>query len=930
MPVKYPYGVHTEHMNFGNQKFTIDISKEVTAISLDTIPYIIDEQLRFIVEKAKAGSPINIYVLNKLQQSNYSLPEFRDHVNALLLFISKKARPHCGDELVLIKQALPQVIESFSGYVWYLHGREAVLPMEHYRVAETMFKDHAERMELLIQGIFPAARGQEQKAEYALPLSDRQPTFILGKDPNPPLINTQPKEIKMKLTPENFHMIYQSGVNVTQADIDEYFRTYGNTPIKNGTPYVPTNQPQTAFNPQLQQQYVQSPGVPNQNTTVLYDRFGNAVNVPVSALNAVTHNPPVQPVGTVQQQPIYNQYNQIVGYQPVPQAQPVVQQQPTVRQVVRTVMKSVQQPVTDGYGRVIGYNTVMQPTQEIGYETINPAISSAVPNQPHVSGLFTHAQPQAVSAGYTANNNGDDNFVTRINGKPATGTREFYVKQALERLNNRAANLGNNPPVSQASNFSNPNYQPHSAVVEPTGNAKLYSTPEETVSFNLHDNNNPLDNYVPSGSRANKLYADILPTNRANGAVSRTPDGVDVNALNTANTTQPVDPNNTDWEEVPNNTPWVHSIYQPRPNVYNERAFDRKLFKRIKDGKVQMKEEFEKKMEYEYHYLADSRSDQVANAEYDKAKINIANRTNREVEEISNKEAENEVIYLLPTPDSAEWTDIYKHDKVEYSLSNGSMFWYHSLIKAKVIADCVANKKETPDAYISNCFKCIPSIESSEVHHKFIEDLCQADSWLAVKAVITKHATHQTRNFRRKLEFYLTREINLILSAAIGIGWSIGSFYDDIEDLHKELGDEFGEIYLKALERSYKKGSIFINHLSDSDVESFRSRAADVLVPYEDLADIKDFTCVARKSLVLSVCESSGDLELNVGYNDSKQINPKEARRLYKLLDNLLNEVGGEHEIYLTTEDGIVYRIFRNELDSTLIMAYNDTRPLAD
>ena len=66
-------------------------------------------------------------------------------------------------------------------------------------------------------------------------------------------------------------------------------------------------------------------------------------------------------------------------------------------------------------------------------------------------------------------------------------------------------------------------------------------------------------------------------------------------------------------------------------------------------------------------------------------------------------------------------------------------------------------------------------------------------------------------------------------------------------------------------------------------------------------------------------------MELNVDYNDSKQINPKEARRLYKLLDNLLNEVGGEYEVYLTTEDGIVYRVFRNELDSTLIMVYNVT-----
>ena len=382
----------------------------------------------------------------------------------------------------------------------------------------------------------------------------------------------------------------------------------------------------------------------------------------------------------------------------------------------------------------------------------------------------------------------------------------------------------------------------------------------------------------------------------------------------------------TEWIEVDPNTPWVHSIYQPLPKVYNERAFDRKLFKRIKDGKVQMKEEFEKKMEYEYHYLADSRSDQVANAEYDKAKINIANRTNREVEEISNKEAENEVIYLLPTPDSAEWTDIYKHDKVEYGLSNDGMFWYHSVVKARVIADCVASKKETPDAFISNCFKCIPSIESPETHKKFIEDLCQADSWLEVKAVITKYASLQTRNFRRRLEIYLTREINLILSAAIGIKWKIGSFYDDIEDLHKEIEADYGEIYLKALERSYKKGSIFINHLSDSDVESFRSEAASILVPYEDLADIKDFTCVAIKSLVLSVCESSGDLELNVGYDESKQINPKEAKRLYKLLDNLLNEVGRENEVYLTTEGSISYRVFRNELDSTSITIYNDTR----
>ena len=318
------------------------------------------------------------------------------------------------------------------------------------------------------------------------------------------------------------------------------------------------------------------------------------------------------------------------------------------------------------------------------------------------------------------------------------------------------------------------------------------------------------------------------------------------------------------------------------------------------------------------------------NAEYDKAKINIANRTNREVEDISNKEAENEVIYLLPTPDSAEWTDIYKHDKVEYSLSTIGMFWYHALVKSKVITDCVANKKKTPDAYISNCFKCIPSTESPETHRKFIEDLCQADSWLAVKAVITKHATYQTRNFRRRLELYLTREINLILPAAIGIEWKIGSFYDDIEDLHKEIEADYGEIYLKALERSYKKGSIFINHLSDSDVETFRIKATDSLLPYEDLADIKDFTCVARKSLVLSLCESSGDLELNIGYNKTKQIDPKEANRLYKLLDNLLSEVGSENEVYLTTEDAIVYRVFRNELDSTLITLYNDTCPRAN
>ena len=254
------------------------------------------------------------------------------------------------------------------------------------------------------------------------------------------------------------------------------------------------------------QQYVQSPGVPQQNTTVLYDKFGNAINVPVSALNTVTQNPPVQPVAPVQQQPIYNQFNQIVGYQPV--QQPVVQQ-PTTRQVVRTVMKQVQQPVTDVYGRVIGYNTVMQPTQEIAYETINPAINSAVPNQPHVSGLFTHAQPQAVSPSYTANNNGDDNFVTRINGKPVNGTREFYVKQALERLNRQAANFSKPIPSTQANNL-NPTYNLSSAVVEPTGASKLYSTPEETVSFNLYDTNNPLDNYIPSGSRANKLYADIL------------------------------------------------------------------------------------------------------------------------------------------------------------------------------------------------------------------------------------------------------------------------------------------------------------------------------------------------------------------------------------------------------------------------------------
>ena len=596
------------------------------------------------------------------------------------------------------------------------------------------------------------------------------------------------------------------------------------------------------------------------------------------------------------------------------------------KQVIRTVMKPVQQPVTDAYGRIISFNTVMQPTQELAYEPINPAISSAIPNQPHVSGLFTHAQPQAVSTSYTANNNGDDNFVTRINGKPATGTREFYVKQALERLSRQAANLSKPISSTQVNNL-NPTYNLSSAVVEPTGNSKLYSTPEETVSFNLYDTNNPLDNYTPSGSRANELYANILPTNRANGGTSRTPDGLDINTLRNAKPV--VDPNNTEWEEVPNDTPWVHSIYQPRPNVYNERAFDRKLFKRIKDGKVQMKEEFVKKMEYDYHYLADSRSDQVASAEYDKAKNNIANRTNREVEEISNKEAENEVMYLLPTPESTEWREIYKHNKVEYSLSTAGMFWYHNLVKAKVIADCVASKKETPDAYISNCFKCVPSTEYPEAHQKFIEDLCQADSWLAVKAVITKHATYQTRNFRRRLELYLTREINLILTAAIGIGWSIGSFYDDIEDLHKEIEADYGEIYLKALGRSYKKGSIFINHLSDSDVETFRSKAADILVPYEDLADTKDFTCVARKSLVLSVCESSGDLEIDVGYNKSKQITPKEARRLYKLLDDLLNEVGSENEVYLTTEDSVVYRVFRNELDSTLITLYNDTCPSA-
>lgn len=421
------------------------------------------------------------------------------------------------------------------------------------------------------------------------------------------------------------------------------------------------------------------------------------------------------------------------------------------KQVIRTVMKQVQQPVTDVYGRVIGYNTVMQPTQEIAYEAINPAINSAVPNQPHVSGLFTYAQPQAVSTSYTANNNGDDNFITRINGKPVTDTREFYVKQALERLNRQAANLSKPISATQANNL-NPTYNLSSAVVEPTGDSKLYST-----------------------------------------------------------------------------------------------------------------------------------------------------------------------------PDSAEWRDIYKHDKVEYTASNGSMFWYHALVKCKVINDCAANKKETPDAYISNCFKCIPSIEYPEIHQKFIEDLCQASSWLEVKSVITKHAVYQTRSFRRKLELYLTREINLILSAAIGIDWKISSFYDDIEDLHNELKADYGDIYVKALERAYKKGGIFINHLSDSDVESFRSKAVDVLMPYEDLADLKDFTCVARKSLVLSVCESSGDLELNVGYNKSKQINPKEARRLYKLLDNLLNEVGGEYEVYLTTEDGIVYRVFRNELDSTLIMVYNVT-----
>lgn len=374
-----------------------------------------------------------------------------------------------------------------------------------------------------------------------------------------------------------------------------------------------------------------------------------------------------------------------------------------------------------------------------------------------------------------------------------------------------------------------------------------------------------------------------------------------------------------EWIEVDPNTAWVHSSEQLLPCVYNERTHHRILYQ---NGLGQCKEKL---------IPIDNPTHTTKDINLFNARKNIADQLNLTdfYNEIKNEES------AIPenkshTPDSDEWRDIYKHDKVEYSLSNGSMFWYHTLVKCKVIADCSANKKKTPGAYISKCFKCIPSIEYSEVHQKFIEDLCQANSWLEVKSVITKHATYQTRNFRRRLEVYLTREINLILSAAIGIDWKISSFYDDIEDLHKELKADYGDIYVKALERAYKKGGIFINHLSDSDVESFRSKAADVLVPYEDLADLKDFTCVARKSLVLSVCESSGDLELNVGYNESKQINPKEARRLYKLLDSLLNEVGGEHEVYLTTEDAEVYRVFRNELDSTLIMVFNDTYPFSN
>ena len=373
-----------------------------------------------------------------------------------------------------------------------------------------------------------------------------------------------------------------------------------------------------------------------------------------------------------------------------------------------------------------------------------------------------------------------------------------------------------------------------------------------------------------------------------------------------------------DWFEVtdPKITDWFPNYSQWHPKAFNPRTHKRVL---LRNANGDYKEEF-KEVEYNQHAIITSN----LSAEYNKARLEIAQEKGIDETQVRLDDARERVIVRTPTPDSKDYDDIYEHNEVEFGLSLDDLMWYNLVIRNKtrneIFFKRTTERTKMPDVILSTCYRASPALGETN-KHKLLQDLlCKANGWIELRNALTLQATPETRNFRFRINCYLTKEVNLALKGCAGVmDMYIDDFYEDLPDLVEELKTNYPRKVYEAFLDSFNPVG-FINQFSTEMQDKFQEIVGKILVPYEDMEDVEQtFSCIGTKATVISLDEYSFEMEFLLRKGEVKQVTEWVSSRLYKLLGKTLATNRDSYEHYLLTGDGKTYRVLPSKIEPNVI-----------
>ena len=375
---------------------------------------------------------------------------------------------------------------------------------------------------------------------------------------------------------------------------------------------------------------------------------------------------------------------------------------------------------------------------------------------------------------------------------------------------------------------------------------------------------------------------------------------------------------NKDWFEVtdPKITDWFPNYSQWHPKAFNPRTHKRVL---LRNANGDYKEEF-KEVEYNQHAIITSN----LSAEYNKARLEIAQEKGIDKTQVRLDDATERVIVRTPTPDTRDYDDIYEHNEVEFGLSMTKLMWYNLVIRNKtrneIFFKRTTERTKMPDVILSTCYNALAALGETKKHKSLQDLLCKATSWIELRNALTLEATSETRYFRNKVNYYLTDEVNLALKGCAGVtDMYIDDFYEDLPDLVEELKANYPRKVYEAFLDSFNPVG-FINKFSAEEEDRFQEIAGKILVPYEDMEDVEQtFSCIGTKATVISLDESSFEMEFFLRKGEVKQVTEWVSSRLYKLLGKTLATNRDSYEHYLLTGDGKTYRIMPSKIEPNVI-----------